>query len=313
MRQLVEEITLNTLDPCVWRYVLNQDDLASFRLKVRSDVIGTWEIASTTYNHFYCQVKIVVSGCGFKSAISKSKKTHLGLKVDEDSVAIAHTWVLLLPPSLSKLSQEAFYRLKRGTTPTTGEARAYHESQSQIFKTEAPQFVGAGEGTDNLDFLPRSTSVLLEQLKQESVQYSHCACCKETPKTRGMLKERYYEIHHVVPQPSCCAPPSVFQTIMRVKLQLRQANFDSCSKNRVLLKEKTQCEDAKDILGATCAAQEDKTKVRYVKMHAHISPRTVTRGADADGVGPNPPPPKHRCAFFSCITNKAQSQSQSRH
>ena len=40
VRQLVSEITLEILDPCVWRYVLNQDDLASFRLNVRSDVIG---------------------------------------------------------------------------------------------------------------------------------------------------------------------------------------------------------------------------------------------------------------------------------
>ena len=117
---IVEEITLETLDPCVWRYVLNQDDLANFRLKVRSDVIGTWEMVSTAYNRFYCQVKIVVSGCGFKSAISKSKKTHLGLKVDEDSVAIAHTRVLLLPPCLSKLTKETFYWLKRDSTPATG-------------------------------------------------------------------------------------------------------------------------------------------------------------------------------------------------
>ena len=29
---------------------------------------------------------------------------------------------------------------------------AHRESQSRIFKTEAPQFVG-GEGTDNLDFM----------------------------------------------------------------------------------------------------------------------------------------------------------------
>ena len=26
-------------------------------------------------------------------------------------------------------------------------------------------------------------------------------------------EEHYYDIHHVVLQPSCCAPPSVFQTI----------------------------------------------------------------------------------------------------
>ena len=158
---------------------------------------------------------------------------------------------LLLPPDLSKLAQQAFYWLKREYTTATRAAKAYHESQSQNFKTEAPQVVGAGEGTDNLDFLadlsalkvidpdsvpqailpgdkpvPKSNSLLLEQLTYESAPYAHCAWCSETPKTRGMLEEHYYEIHHVVLQPSCCAPPSVFQTIMGMELQLRQANFE---------------------------------------------------------------------------------------
>ena len=99
--------------------------------------------------------------------------------------------------------------------------------------------MGAGEGTDYLDFLadlsalkvidpdsiskapasgevpmPNSPSILLEQPVQERVPYSHCAWCRETPKTRSMPEEQHYDIHHVVLQPSCCAPPSVFQTIM---------------------------------------------------------------------------------------------------
>ena len=41
------QVTMKTLDPCAWRYVLMQDD---FRLQTRSDVVGTWETASTTYN-----------------------------------------------------------------------------------------------------------------------------------------------------------------------------------------------------------------------------------------------------------------------
>ena len=168
--------------------MLNQDDLANVRLKVRSDIIGTWEIASTTYNHFYCQVKIAISGCGFKSAISKSKKTHLGLKMDEDSVATAYTRVLLLPPNFSMLTREGL-SIEERYYPSYRSSKSHHESQSRVFKTEAPQFVGAGEGTDNLDFLadlsalkvidpdsvsqpippgdtpvPVSTSVLLEQL-----------------------------------------------------------------------------------------------------------------------------------------------------
>ena len=49
--------------------------------------------------------------------------------------------VLLLPPALARLTQPAII------------LKAYHESQSRIFKTEALLFVGVGEGTDNLDLL----------------------------------------------------------------------------------------------------------------------------------------------------------------
>ena len=94
-------------------------------------------------------MKILVSGCGFTSG-----KTHLGLQREEaDSVATKHTRVLVLPLALSKLTQQAFLLLKRDAAPATGAAKAYRESQSRIFKTEAPLFVGAGEGTDDLDFL----------------------------------------------------------------------------------------------------------------------------------------------------------------
>ena len=34
-----------------------------------------------------------------------------------------------------------------------GATKAYRKSQSLIFKTEAPQSVGAGEGTDSQDFM----------------------------------------------------------------------------------------------------------------------------------------------------------------
>ena len=51
------------------------------------------------------------------------------------------------------LRQKAYYRLKREHTLPSGAAKAYRESQSRIFSTEAPQFVGAGEGTDNSSWL----------------------------------------------------------------------------------------------------------------------------------------------------------------
>ena len=114
---------------------------------------------------------------------------------------IKQTRILLLPPHLTMLTKEAYHHLKRENMPTTGAAKAYRESQSRIFKTEAPQFVGAGEGTDNLDFMadlsalkaidpdtipkeppsedddpvPASTSTLLTQLMLDSIPYSHCA------------------------------------------------------------------------------------------------------------------------------------------
>ena len=116
------------------------------------------------------------------------------------------------------------------------------------------------------DPVPRSESPLLQKLKQGEVPYAHCVWCKEALKTRSMLEDLYYSIHHVVLQPSCCAPPSVFQTIMGKELQLRQQNFGSFSTQQVFLREGLRHEHVKDILGATCSVLEDKTKVWYVKM-----------------------------------------------
>ena len=120
----------------------------------------------------------------------------------------------------------------------------------RIYKLEAPLFVGVGEGTDNMDFLadlsalkaidpdevtrarppkdqpvPKSESPLLQKLKQGELPYAYCAWCTEAPKTRGMLEEHYYTIHHVVLQPSCCAPPSVFQTTTGKELRLRKGTL----------------------------------------------------------------------------------------
>ena len=152
----------------------------------------------------------------------------------EDSFTTKHTRALLLPPALSKLTQQAFLLLRRDAAPATGAAKAYHESQSRVFKPEAPLFVGVGEGTDNLDFLadlsalkvidpdevnraippgdqpvPGSSSRLFEKLKHEGLPYAHYAWCTETPETRSILEEHYYEIHHVVLQPSCCRDTSL--------------------------------------------------------------------------------------------------------
>ena len=99
-------------------FILTQDDLASFRLKARSDVVGTWEIASTTYKYFYCQVKIRVSAHCFTSTTSRSGKSHCSQQTEKvDSVATTHTRVLLLPPELTRLTQPAVMLLRRTPIP----------------------------------------------------------------------------------------------------------------------------------------------------------------------------------------------------
>ena len=106
-------ISVQTLAPCSWRYVLSMDDLARLRLKARSDVVSSWEIASTTHKHFYCQVKVVVVTQCFTPALSKSGATYCAEKSDKvDSAQVRHTRTLLLPTHLSGLSQLAFYALK---------------------------------------------------------------------------------------------------------------------------------------------------------------------------------------------------------
>ena len=233
----------------------------------------------------------IVAQC-FTHPTSKSGKSYNGEQSDKvDSAQVVHTRVLLLSPEATRLTQLAYAALKKDQSQPTGASKAYHESQSRIYKLEAPLFVGVGEGTDNMDFLadlsalkvinpeevtrarpigsdpvPRSDSLLLQRLKQGEVPYAHCAWCNEALPTRSMLEQHYYSIHRVVLQPSCCAPPSVFQTIMGKELQLRQQNFGSFSKHHVFLREGLRHEEAQNILGATCTVLEDKTKIWYVKM-----------------------------------------------
>ena len=130
------------------------DDLASYRLTTRSDVIGAWEIASTTYYHFYCKVKVGTFAQCFTHPASKSGKSYNGEQSDKvDSAPVMPTRVLPLSPEATRLTKSAFAPLKKDLTQPSGASRAYHESQSRIYKLEAPLFVGVGEGTDNMDFL----------------------------------------------------------------------------------------------------------------------------------------------------------------
>ena len=51
------------------------------------------------------------------------------------------------------IAPDAFHVLTKQCMQPKGATKAYRKSQSLIFSTEAPQFVGAGEGADNLDFM----------------------------------------------------------------------------------------------------------------------------------------------------------------
>ena len=238
------------------------DDLARLRLKARSDVVSAWTIVSTTTSNFYCQVKIEVATQCFTPTISRSGATYCAEKSDKVySTQVKHTRTLLLPAHLAGLTTIEFRALKKGYSSAKGAVKAYRESQSRIYKLEAPLYVGVGEGTDSLDFhvdlsalkailqdvmthgrpsgsqpVPRSDSPLLQKLKQGEVPCAYCAWCPVSLPTRSKLEEHYFSVHHVVLQPSCCAPPSVFQTIMGKELQLRQGSFESFSTAKLLLR-----------------------------------------------------------------------------
>ena len=157
------------------------DDLASYRLKTRSDVVGTCGDRLQPCNHFYCQVKVGISAQCFTQPTSKSGKSYCGEQSDKvDSAQVVHTRIFLLPPEATRLTRSAFAALRKDPTQPTGESKAYPESQSRIYKMEAPMFVGVGEGTDNMDFLavnlkkwPRQGKIVAN-LYQEVSQ----SCCK---------------------------------------------------------------------------------------------------------------------------------------
>ena len=195
---------------------------------------------------------------------------------------------------LTRLTHPAVMLLKRDPNPSTGASRAHHESHTRIFKLEAPLFVGVGEGTDNLDSLadlsalrvidpdevaqavppedrpvPKSDSPLLYRLKYEDLPYAYCAWCTETPK-------------------GACSRSTTMPFIMlccnHLAAHLRQCsrplwvrNYD-CDKEISVPIRLIECSSGKegsmmrlkDILGATCAVQDDKSKMWYVKMPQFI-------------------------------------------
>ena len=283
-REPVEEMTLDSLGPCVQRYILTHEKLAQFRLSVRSDVMRTREIADVSFSGNHYQVMIVVHGCGFKSPLSKKKNSYGGSRTN---VVIHQTSVWVTPLSVS-----AFRLLKQFYLKPRGAKNAFRQSQSLLENLETPQFVGAGESTDNQDFLADSTTLevvdpdskdedpqveeqslevyvpMLESLTSQWAPYAHCAWCDLKFYVPKGIEDHYLAEHCVVLQVSCCPPLSVFQTIMRMELQLRQSNFGPHSAHYAELKHGTIFEKAKRILGAYCGkkTQHDSLRKWFVKI-----------------------------------------------
>ena len=219
--------------------MLTHGALAKFRLSVRSDVICTWDISEVAYaSGYYFQVKITVNGCGYKDALSKNKKTYNGLR---SHIAIQTTRILLMTYRAFRLSAGSFYHLKKICMQPKGATKAYQRSPSLISNTEAPQFIGAGEGTDTQDFLADLSTLEVidpdskeskEQFQQDEglplevpIPSLDRLNSRESPMliVHGVLQNSEFLVnlrimHNVVLQVSCCSPPSVFQTVMGMEL-----------------------------------------------------------------------------------------------
>ena len=116
----IDEVMLESLDPCVWKYVLTHEALAKLRLSVRSDVIRVWDINEVTYaGGYYYQVKVTVHGFGYKAALSKNKKTYNGLR----HPTIKQTRILLFPFGLSTVAS-SLYRCDRQFSYRKGSRRS---------------------------------------------------------------------------------------------------------------------------------------------------------------------------------------------
>ena len=98
-------------------------------------------------------MKVEVATQCFTPTTSRSGASYCAEKSDKvDSTQVRHTRTLILPAHLTGLTTLEFRALKKDTSSAKGAAKAYRESQSRIYKLEAPLYVGVGEGTDSLDF-----------------------------------------------------------------------------------------------------------------------------------------------------------------
>ena len=142
--------------------------------------------------------------------------------------------------------------------------------QALIENTKAPQLLGAGEGTNNQDFLAdlRTLEVVGPGFKPASyprdqdqlepnAQASQRAMgefwaivlgCDQEFSSHHQIEQRYYTHHQVALQVSGSSPPSVVQTVMWMELQLRQGNFGPFSDLTAKLRARMEFEEAKKII-----------------------------------------------------------------
>ena len=93
-REPIDYVTVDSLDPCARKHLLSHESLATFRLRVRSDVMRSLEAPDVTFGGYRCQAKLHVYGCGFKPTLSSKKVIYGGTR---KNTVMEETRMLLIP------------------------------------------------------------------------------------------------------------------------------------------------------------------------------------------------------------------------
>ena len=184
------------------------------------------------------RILVTFKGCSFQTTLSNSKTTYGGLRKNKEinvkRILVIPSWAI----SVSRYGGHHTTALR-----ATGASAAYRKSQAMVDSSEAPQFVGSGDGTDNLDYLadlqtlevidpernmtrPPDTSDELEAnvpmfdgLGEQWESFGFCAWCDQKFSSHHFIEQHHKTIHAVVLQFSGSSPPSVFQ---RVRIRQRR-------------------------------------------------------------------------------------------
>ena len=98
---------------------------------------------------------------------------------------------------------------------------------------------------------------MLDWLGEQWATFGFCAWCDLKFSSHHAIEQHHLSAHAVTFQVSESSAPSVFQTVMEKKLQLRQRNFGPVSEESVDLRRGMQYEETKKIIGTIWRKGED--------------------------------------------------------